>query len=1003
MTVNSVISSGTQSNIRSKRYQYRQAVAVADDTSIVLSGVDVATTSGATTVTFSSESLVYGQTQLANIRPGMIVILSATTDYTDSEVARTYVVSYEDYVLTTGLIDIAITTSMYVSVIRAYSPFFARYRTFEGGIARIDGSSFTRLPPSESALPTAVVLTRGTTSYNPTASPTAMDDLATSSFTYLWESDNSNDTVDDDEIASPTWTLQTANFRHLRCTITDSNGNSLTRIIAVWTVASDYSPNTSSAPPILPVGDNSGRVADIRRDGSGHTASITFNDATTSTPLLGQLRGSLYVVFSDVFIDETYDHTTIDFVGWDTAERNETNASERFGVESRTTLELENIGPVLSAVPAVPVALEESVDSGTNGETGADRIPGLTPARAMWHTLLHTPAQMLFSFSFPSDDEDYVGSGDFLSQQEDSVYEALQYQANGFNGILQFPVDGGICVDFDLRLANSTTRASAPFIVTLQSGDIQGRDIRPKSQNVAFNFATVYAGAYNTTTGEYTVYRAFSSLVRSMRGVQTIEKVNLVLPSDSTASEAQATVKQVAGDLLALNRSHDTVAVRLLAAYGDLVPDVASRVLLSVNALDNASGVSFTGSDYFQITSVTVSSNSNEATREVSVELRRETDGEDGVIGPPVIDGVDVVPPYVLPPFTGPEIDVEDWGDIFDPTPPDDQNPGGYCKTGGFRVPDSSGVLIQNSYATGGPAIVNPQFVNIGARGSGVISRDGTAWGYTWVNTPLGTYWDPYSPWYDQGAPDSVEPSFTDGKWRNGNSGDQDAVNIYQPNDNNIDCRIVRYFPTDVAVDAFEVIFDANVTRGDAGSPGSFIDETIRCVFLLNGSQVANKNMDLSEYRNEGLQETLVFSRTIEPAVDCDEVRVFLTPGEDGTADEGGIAQIISVRLEGPSNAPVDVPVEFIGDTVRGDAFYYGWNQEGGPFAYSSNNGMLVNATQLSEIPPYNEAHDYFIENVDIAAETGTRSFARFTFENEYEETPDNWSLQVKLCLGSAN
>ena len=224
MTLASTISGANLTKIRSNTYRARQFVAAVPDVVVVQFQPSVAPSDSVyaeiTVGTVASGSM-------SDIKSLQTIIYSTTTDYRATEKYKTYVRKVSGTsTLYVGQNGQSLSTSMYVTVLNTYEV-FEKPRTERNGVGYADWDiSFRRLPPVESDLPTAAVLTDGTVAWSPTANPQEIDNDATSSFTHAWESSNSNDTLDSGgTTASPVWTLEAAAHRWIRYTFTDSNSN----------------------------------------------------------------------------------------------------------------------------------------------------------------------------------------------------------------------------------------------------------------------------------------------------------------------------------------------------------------------------------------------------------------------------------------------------------------------------------------------------------------------------------------------------------------------------------------------------------------------------------------------------------------------------------------------------------------------------------------------------------------------------------------------------------
>lgn len=83
-------------------------------------------------------------------------------------------------------------------------------------------------------------------------------------------------------------------------------------------------------------------------------------------------------------------------------------------------------------------------------------------------------------------------------------------------------------------------------------------------------------------------------------------------------------------------------------------------------------------------------------------------------------------------------------------------------------------------------------------------------------------------------------------------------------------------------------------------------------------------------------------------------------------------------------------------DSVRGDAFYYGY-ESGLPTAYGSTQGFRLDGAPVGTIPEYNENHEYTL------LKTGTGNQFEFLFADSDYTDNQNSPLRVEVCGNNAD
>lgn len=642
---------------------------------------------------------------VADVRQYMTVIYSLTTDFVASELFRTFVrralvtdISPND----TGRILVgeagqSFSSGTVITVLNTYDVLSVP-RVERDGVQYANWDiAFRRLLPVESALPSVVVLTDGVTSYNPTASPVAVDANANSTFVHAWASSNSNDTIDSDgTTASPTFTLAANSFRWLRYTFTDSNTNSNTRVIAVWTVPTDM----SSANNIVTIGSG----ADLTYDPEmGYVGSV---------PAFAGVDGLLRDTFCCVYVDEWINgskqavDSNVQFVGYLADESTSVRGEPQFGRAAEARLELHGFGSMLSRTPISQLPVTRTSSPAAWGD-----IESPTPGRAaVYYLSEHTTLTTLCAVVLPSDDTDYTATGDIFANSETIALDALIGVLDITNAKPQFSAAGQLYITRRIVHLDTSARDAATVVATLEQSDLLSYTLERGIKTV--NQLVVYGGLYNSTNDTYDVFRAFVPPRPDIRGTEVQQVVNQLLEADSTALAAQGELRERAANRYAAISPAYTLRAELRASWGFLQPDVGAWYRLPIDPTlpqeANPLGVGFASSTRWVLIEVSTVADNRNGTRTVSATWRIETQQTGANVDVAAIENSEAnnlnLLPAILPPFSGGTLDLTggQYFDSLDTGPPSlPPPPSENCENGGFRVQNASGYETTESALNG--------------------------------------------------------------------------------------------------------------------------------------------------------------------------------------------------------------------------------------------------------------------------------------------------------------
>lgn len=956
MTLATTISGANLTKIRSGKYQSRQFVATVPNDVVVQFTPDSAPSDSVyaqiTVGTVASGSM-------SNIKSLQTVIYSTTTDFKATEVYRTYVRKVSGtttlYVGQTGQ---NLTTSLYVTVLNTYDT-FERPRVERNGTQYVDWDiSFRRLLPVETALPTAVVLIDGETAWSPTAVPAQMDNDASSSFTHAWESSNGSDSLDSGgTTASPSWTLQANSHRWIRYTFTDSNGNSNLRVISVWTVPK----NLSGQVNLGFIGQDSS-VANIQyQQGYGWSCDIPATHSISSL-----MRNTFCAVFSIEDYNATRGsiESNIDFVGWITGETIETAGSEQHGVISTARFVVEGFGTRFQATAVPPIGI-----TSTSSPSAWDDIENPTPIRVLSYILTeHTNLLNFCAMKFPSNHTDYTAPSQFFTSESDKSYDAVQYQADGMDTVMQFSHDGIFDLTQNLVESDTTARNAADTVAAITTVDIVSYRVTRNPLPV-LRFLIVYAGSYNSSTEEYNVYRAYVPPVADIRGTDNVEVTNMVLTSDLSDSEAQTEMAQRCANKFASLNPTDTMEVVFKDGWSFLQPDVGAWYTFAIDATDTLRGLSYDSSTRWQLISFQHGSNNQTGRKECSGVFRKETQSTGANIEIVKLEtnadsNINPVP-GVLPPFTSLDLDLTDgnWFDGFDVAPPSNSNPqAGDCEVLGFRPKEQTDENTDRAALTG-------EAISYLAEGFGTIQQgtdeedDFTTTNGGWTTSTVGQYWHS-SGTIAIGTTGAYGVS----------TGWEDADFRVGATDWNRGMQLIIDLGETQAISDIEIDFD--ITKGTILNPSN----TNVFVFATSPdgtTWTSRAGFDANQVSNGSGQTYTQSFATVEARYLL--IRFICSY----TTSSGGLGgSCVVTRFSWSSSS------------VYGDALYY-WTDDTDPQPYDSGEGLLFEAVQPASIPSYNDAHQYTL--YDGSVDSGA---LLFSFENPYSQSlMSNWGLQITCCF----
>jgi len=953
MAILAELTSGELTKLRSGKWRGQQFVALCPNTDVVQFQPSAAPTDNIY-AEISVGSVASGS--MSNIASFQRVIFSTSSDYKATEFYRTYVRKVSGTsVLYIGQCSQTLTTSDYVTVQDAYD-IVERPRIVRGGVEYSDWEiTFRRVLPTEAALPSAVVLTRDTTAYSPTASPVAMDNDATSTFTHAWSSSNSNDTLDSGGTTNnPTFTLEAGAFRHIRYTFTDSNGNAGLRVIAVWTVPTDYSASAN----LGFIGDG-GNVASITR--SQESASC---DIPAFSGISDVLEGTFCAVFTDEWYNDTFGsiRTNIDYVGYLAQESTSTGGSVDYGYVSTGQFSVESIQAIIARTPVTQYG---DINATASPSAWGD-MENPTPARVVHFTLTeHTTLPIVCAIQYPDSDTDFVTDGEVLYNDEREALTAITSILDIYKSIVQVDVDGRIDVARALRFRGSTARNAADVVATISPSDMMDYTFT-KDPVQSVGLATVVGGMYDTAISNYVTRQATAPVTADIRGIQQVNVVNQLFETDSSIATFESDIASRCANIYAAQQPAPTVNVTFWDGWHFLTNDVDTWFKFDIALTDTIRGIVYDTNTRWELIEVTTGGNNREGAAPTTGTFRLETQSTSAIVDvttPRNADGMNTDEvPATFAPWLGGDLGLTDgiYDDGQSAQPPDEETPPpANCELLAMR-PKVAPVADSVDTPGNGDTIVTL------VRGSGKIGS-GTRWCYEFDFTAGDGSWAAVAT--NQGT-HSGGTGWVHGDYTAPGSGSE--------------YRIVNITRSFTASTITKIIVTYDLTKGSYSTPVSAINITDGTTQI----QVAS-----SSDASSGSGQTITWEGTQV----MDTITAFVRSSYRAPANGSfsGSATITNVEIHGIGSNPfgADNCTPDGTDAIYGDAYYY-WSSEIEPTAYDPGYGFLIEGDQPTGIPPYNAEHTY------ETSETSNGSQVNYTYGRLFDASEmENFSFQIRLCV----
>jgi hypothetical protein len=883
----------------------------------------------------------------ADVREGMTVLISTTTDYKATAIYRGRVRLAPD--ATTFYIDENSTnleTTYYVTVLDDYD-IHERLEQRISNVAYIDGSlTYETIPPLISGLQSAYVDISGSATVNFTFTATAEATANGASIsTYLWE-------VDDGTINSGAGTASidvdfpgyaTNEHRWVRLTVTDDNGVSNYFVFEVYTVSLA---DTSSSVIKLDTGD----VQISATLDEGFNASIRAWDGIST--VLDRTRCTIFSV-------DNYDGTAtpitqnVAFVGRLSLENSTTAGDQQYGTLQDTTFTIEGFATQLLALHGPGLYLTSNSSPSAWGQ-----IEALTIKRAIVHMLARYSTFLTVSgLTFNSDAADF--RWDEFVIQEASLLAWIESVDNPTHTRLMFAADGQSTLQHDARLDGTDGLTTIIDFVVDSSGDCDmvnfglSRQYRPTHSQ-----AVIGAATYNTTSNSSTVYKGRAPAQTFGPGWETALLNGLIMPANLSNADAITQVSTWTGNYFANLNPVPEITLEFMPGYYWLVPTVHQLYSFTIAAADTTRGIAYTTSDKWLCVQADYSYN---AERGYYIPTGRfvyvATGGNVGI-------WADVVPPVSsleLPALPGINAGLEPLNPLIN-LPIDD---------GDIALPGGDWGQTQPNPTVNPP--INCELLNVSMKTGQIVTTTGiTVFGEPYLVTVEGDGivqaagdWTRY---YEFDETFTEGWTVIQGQWAN-------PTNLF----------------TSIVGSNNQAVIEQNFSGFDGLETVRIHRTWNQVVKTGQGIQVTVTHSGGSDVLAASIGSGATAFIDVDMPAPRDGVTYIEIELRHNTVGDGGSASIIDFSLIGNSNNP---PPGTVSPSAQyGDAFYYGYGAgSGNAELYPFSNGFQVDSARPSGIPTYQSNHVYqFIT-------TGTGSPLGFRFlETDYSDNSNN-QLRVTCC-----
>jgi hypothetical protein len=577
-----------------------------------------------------------GSGTLANVQPGMTVLLSKSNDakaaYWAGRVRKTPTAS-RLYINETSPGDIA--DNDYIFVLDDYRIWDRLGREVSGTLYADYDLAFQRMPPVIHNLRSAYAGWIDTTISALEIAFSAQAFAAESGASisgYSWSI--ADGTLQAGTLTSAAITVRfPGGFRWISLTVTDSGGRTATRRIPVWAHSSAYPPHVLSADDLNVTATAEGGYNGSLRAFAGvsavldSTLLVAWGDDRYQTGA-GPLTGS-----------------NILLLGRLRQQNDSLRPADDAGADAELRYEVEGPLAQLGRLQQLPYEFTFA-----SNPTKWGQVNKLTPWRACVLQLrLCSTFLDLHSLTFDSTADTFQAAG-FVTQSG-NILTGLNDLASSINAAVQINAAGQAQIVRDAQIINLGLRAALPTVATWGAADVLDIALEQTMPQQIGNLQAS-GGSYNTTSRKVTPVLSLAPGVAQGYAEGQGQLSGQVLVANEIKSAAEAELNTRSGNAYAKSQALDRLTITHPDGYYWLTPAADQWFCFDPAALPLVSGGNFTSTTRWLLVSSTVRHDAASGTKQVQVVYVRESSGPPGqtITQPPSSEGGNP-PPVEFPPI----------------------------------------------------------------------------------------------------------------------------------------------------------------------------------------------------------------------------------------------------------------------------------------------------------------------------------------------------------------
>lgn len=422
-------------------------------------------------------------------------------------------------------------------------------------------------------------------------------------------------------------------------TVTDSGSRTMTRRFVVHAAA--------RAGAYAPASGFNG--ASLTHDlNSGSSGTVSAFDGVSDV-----LDNTLVCIWREEYYNDTLgsltaatnDPRNVDFAGRLRTERNASKIDDRATLVNEVEFELEGVGAQLARLHGALITMTDSASP-----TVWDEITALTPWRAIVHVLTeHSTFTALHDLTFDSTAATFRCKG--LTTQGGNLLGVVNDIGESINAAIEFSPAGAARV---VRNAVYLTTAERNALTTI--ADFAELDYIDLGLNIGHVDSAgrleASGGSYDSTSGNVTPFLALAPghAQEYPEGTQGLSRQ--ILAANVSAATAQNELNVRAGHALAAANGLAELSIAHPDGYHFLVPSRRYWFTWTLDSDNNIRGRSYSTSDRWLLTNVSVAHDNATGTRSVTATYIQETEGDAGeTVSYPASGELPLDPGLFLPGF----------------------------------------------------------------------------------------------------------------------------------------------------------------------------------------------------------------------------------------------------------------------------------------------------------------------------------------------------------------